>query len=431
MNQTFLVIPHWLFDGRLTVVWLIAGLLIFLWQARLSGWKNAGKSFLPLYVIVAAVIHFVFPRLEIMGFDPMDPSGPMVVQGLAIRGYGVFLMLAILSAIGLAVAGCRRVGVDVEKSLSLCFWIVLAGIAGARVFYVIQKWGSFDGPGGSASLIDLVDMTKGGLVVYGSLVGGGIAALVYMFVSRLPVLKTLDGLAPAMMLGLAIGRIGCLMNGCCYGGECGPHPFGLQFPAGSAPYMDQLYDGSLIGARSVEAKNEKGIRLGQEIDGGSLAERVGLKPGDRFFVIAPEAERIAAAAKHQMNPSGLEVVIESDAGGKQVVALEQVRDRSLPIHPTQIYAAINASLLCLVLWLYSDRKRFVGEVFATLIVVYPVSRFLLEMIRKDEAGVFGTPFTISQLFSMVLLVIGIALYVVLYRRFLFGEPAKSSQSSVA
>ncbi len=431
MKQTFLAIPPWLFDGWLTVGWLIVGLLIFLWQVRDSDWVRAAKDFLPLYLIVAAVIHFVFPLLEITGFNPADPAGPPINMGLAIRGYGVFLMLAILSAVGLVVAGCRREKLDSEKALSFCFWIVVAGIAGARVFYVIQKWGSFEGPGGSPSIIDLVDMTKGGLVVYGSLVGAGVAALFYIPFSRLPVWRTFDALAPAMMLGLAIGRIGCLMNGCCYGGECGDHPFGMQFPAGSAPYMDQLIDGTLFGADSDEAKDEKGIRVGTKIDLGSVAENVGLRAGDRFLVMPPEAGRIAAAAMHQVNPSGLEVVIDSDGTGQKTIAMEVFSDRSLPIHPTQIYAAINAAMLSLILWLLAERRRFVGEVFATMIIVYPVSRFLEEVIRHDEAGIFGTPFTISQWFSMFLLVAGIALYLYLYRKYLFESPTRPTKSSFA
>lgn len=193
--------------------------------------------------------------------------------------------------------------------------------------------------------------------------------------------------------------------------------------------MDQLYDGTLIEAHSVEAGDEKGVRVGTQIDAGSLAEKAGLKTGDRFLVMPPDAGRIAAAAMHLVNPSGLAVVIDSDSAGQTILAMEQLADRSLPIHPTQIYAAINAAMLSLILWLLSDQRRFVGEVFATMIIVYPVSRFLEEVIRHDESGIFGTPFTISQWFSLFLLVAGIVLYLYLYRQRLAGldsMPAKTS-----
>ena len=79
--------------------------------------------------------------------------------------------------------------------------------------------------------------------------------------------------------------------------------------------------------------------------------------------------------------------------------------RSLPIHPTQLYAALDAGLLALVLWLAYPFRRRDGEIFAVLITVHPISRFLLEMIRSDEPGQFGTTLTISQWISLAFLVL--------------------------
>ena len=61
-----------------------------------------------------------------------------------------------------------------------------------------------------------------------------------------------DLLAPGLMIGLAFGRIGCLMNGCCWGGECDQSILGITFPPGSPPYIDQLDRGSLVGMRVQE-----------------------------------------------------------------------------------------------------------------------------------------------------------------------------------
>ena len=68
--------------------------------------------------------------------------------------------------------------------------------------------------------------------------------------------------------------------------------------------------------------------------------------------------------------------------------------------PTQLYAAIDAGLLALVLWFYYPFRRRDGEVFALLITLHPISRFFLEMIRSDEPGQFGTGLTISQWLSL-------------------------------
>ncbi len=75
-------------------------------------------------------------------------------------------------------------------------------------------------------------MAKGGLVVYGAFFGAVAGVLLFVRKHRLPLLAVCDLVAPSMMLGLAIGRIGCLLNGCCFGAVC-DHPWAMRFPAGS------------------------------------------------------------------------------------------------------------------------------------------------------------------------------------------------------
>ena len=77
--------------------------------------------------------------------------------------------------------------------------------------------------------------------------------------------------------------------------------------------------------------------------------------------------------------------------------------RSAPIHPAQLYAAIDAGLLALVLWNFFPYRRRDGEVFALMLTIHPISRFLLEMVRSDEPGQFGTQLTISQWLSIAFL----------------------------
>jgi phosphatidylglycerol:prolipoprotein diacylglycerol transferase len=73
------------------------------------------------------------------------------------------------------------------------------------------------------------------------------------------------------------------------------------------------------------------------------------------------------------------------------------------VHPTQLYSAIDAGLLALVLWLAWPFRRRDGEIFALLITLHPLSRILLEVIRSDEQGFWGTPLTISQWLSLGIL----------------------------
>ena len=89
--------------------------------------------------------------------------------------------------------------------------------------------------------------------------------------------------------------------------------------------------------------------------------------------------------------------------------------RSVPVHATQLYSAIDAGLLALVLWFFFPFRRHDGEVFALLITVHPISRFFLEMIRRDEPGQFGTSLTISQWLSLAILALSVALWIYIER----------------
>ena len=107
---------------------------------------------------------------------------------------------------------------------------------------------------------------------------------------------------------------------------------------------------------------------------------------------------------------------EHSSGERVSWGLHEIPRWTLPLHPTQIFSSINAFLLCLMLWaLYPLRTRD-GQIFATGIGLYAVTRFLLESIRNDEPGRFGTNFTISQLVSFVMLALAIGLFLYTLRQ---------------
>ena len=142
-------------------------------------------------------------------------------------------------------------GVDPEVILSLAFWMILPAIVGARVFYVTEYWFEHYWPvygekGLAALLGAVVNVANGGLVIYGGFFGGVAGLLAFFRKYRVPLLATADLVAPSLMLGLAIGRIGCLLNGCCYGGPC-DLPWAVTFPAGSPAYASQVARGVMYG----------------------------------------------------------------------------------------------------------------------------------------------------------------------------------------
>lgn len=82
----------------------------------------------------------------------------------------------------------------------------------------------------------------------------------------------------------------------------------------------------------------------------------------------------------------------------------------MPLHPAQLYAALDAALLAAVAVAYTPLARRDGEVFALVLTLHPISRILLEIIRVDEQPALGTSLSISQLVSLVLLALAIALW---------------------
>ena len=413
MQQTLFFIPHEWFDGRLLIGWLVLSALIFAWLIFRHGWTADTWSFLPVVGIVAAVIYFVLPQLEVYGVNPTDPAGSFVKLGLAVRGYGVFLCMAIILGVGLILLRCRQAGIEPDQILTLAFWMTICGIAGARILYVVQKSDEFFGKGASLqeTLVGVMDMTKGGLVVYGSLIGGMLAAIIYLRISKLSFSKVADLIVPGMLLGLAIGRIGCLMNGCCYGGICESNLPSLEFPAGSPPYMQQLAYGDLLGMATVQhdADRSKFKRTVTYVDPDGIAGKLGIVVGDHVNVETPDSMRIEFFKKHrEMWTDQREFVlyIESERLGLLTVPIDDIRNRTLPVHPTQVYSAINAGLLAMLLWFFWPIRRFDGQVFALMLVLYSIGRFLLEVVRRDESGLLGTSLTISQWVSVAAIVVG-------------------------
>ncbi len=425
MRQTLFVIPQWLLEGPFLIAWLLLGLILMAWSwyhgtglgLDTNNRKTNALSHLPLIIIGALVIHFLLPNLSIKDVNPKDPLGEMIKVGIAVRGYGLFLLLAIIMGVGVTLWRAATIGIIADRIISLAFVMILGGIAGARLFYVIQKYEDYQNEPTARELIaKILDVTSGGLVVYGSLIGGSLAAWIYCRFHRLRPLVLVDLIAPGMVLGLAIGRIGCLMNGCCYGGICETAGLPqLTFPAGSAPYMQQLIEGDLIGIKSEIKQSEPdqpAIRSIISIEPEGIAAKYPLLPNDRIVIFPPEEKRLRFFKQNpelQDQENKLSTSIYTDRIDEIVLPIDQLPVRSLGTHPTQIYSSIDAFLLFSLIWFYWYLKKNDGEVFALMLIMHGISRFLLEIIRRDESGIFGTTLTISQWISLLLIVLGIVL----------------------
>src|SRR5437870_3141390 len=110
-----------------------------------------------------------------------------------------------------------REGIPPETILDLGPWLIIGAIAGARTLYVITFWRE---QFATKPFPEIFMVQKGGLVYYGGLIGASLAYIIYARRKKLALWKGADVLAPSIALGYFFGRIGCLMNGCCYGRPC-------------------------------------------------------------------------------------------------------------------------------------------------------------------------------------------------------------------
>jgi phosphatidylglycerol:prolipoprotein diacylglycerol transferase len=131
---------------------------------------------------------------------------------LPIYAYGLMLMLAFLAATAIAARLAQERGIPSEYVLDLTAWILVAGIGGARLLYVLLQWGYF-----RDHLSHVFRLWEGGLSFHGGLVGGLLAGLVFCRRRGVSFLRMGDVVAPGLTIGYSIGRIGCFLNGCCYG----------------------------------------------------------------------------------------------------------------------------------------------------------------------------------------------------------------------
>jgi len=143
---------------------------------------------------------------------------------LTVYSYGFMLSLAFLAGLLIILHLSRREGIVAETVLDITVWVVVAAIAGARILYVVLFWGEF-----AHSPVQALMINRGGLVFYGGFIAG---LLVIMWRAKkhgLSLWKVFDLAAPGTAVGYSIARIGCFLNGCCYGIET-EFPAAVQFP---------------------------------------------------------------------------------------------------------------------------------------------------------------------------------------------------------
>jgi phosphatidylglycerol:prolipoprotein diacylglycerol transferase len=349
---------------------------------------------------------------------------PWTPDGIPIYGFGLMLFLTFVACTWLAGRLGRRENIPPERFQDLAIWLFVSGLIGARITYMVQY---------GRPIEEFFQIWQGGIVFYGAFIGGwmGYGLFWYLVLRKLRIStwKLADAVAPALALGLAIGRVGCLLNGCCYGAVAHPDSPQLHFPMLTAPCREMLvprgyqtafgFSIDIMVTREVEVAPSKQYRQEARVaavEPHSAAEAAGLRSGD--LIVAAEGQpihtyedlvRLTLVDWPRGKPDLRLTVLR--AGER--IELPAFTPRSLGLYPTQLYESISMGLLLLVLLSFYPLRRHDGQVLTLFMVCYAVHRYLNESLRDDTTPVaFGL--TLSQNISIGVLAAAVVLEVYLW-----------------
>ncbi|MCI7190560.1 MAG: prolipoprotein diacylglyceryl transferase [Lachnospiraceae bacterium] len=144
---------------------------------------------------------------------------------LTVHGYGLMIGIGVLCCIFMGMKRAKKNGLSEDAVIDIAIWGLLAGFLGAKLLYVIVEWKRF--------LADpLSVLGSEGFVVYGGIIAGVLAAIIYCKRKKLVFLEYFDLCSASIALAQGFGRIGCFLAGCCYGRET-TSSLGIVFPEGS------------------------------------------------------------------------------------------------------------------------------------------------------------------------------------------------------
>ena len=301
---------------------------------------------------------------------------------VTVKSYGLMMVVGFLAAVTVIRLLSRRFTKDPQHITNAALYALIAGVVGARIFFVVHYFDEFRG-----DPLGVFAIWRGGLELLGGVLLAIAVILLYIRYHKLPLRHYLDVLAVGLMAALIFGRIGCLLNGCCYGKPT-ELSWGVRFPYGSFAYRSQIQPDPERG------RAEPHLPLPEEYFG-YFDENQAYTPG-----LKPE---------EQLTP-------------KQKEEVTTGQYRCLPVHPTQIYTSLGAALCTLILygvWRRSQKFEHTGRyplltkpgsVFSLMFVLYGILRFVMELLRDDNPYEIGT-LTVSQLIGTGLVTLGVGLLI--------------------
>jgi phosphatidylglycerol:prolipoprotein diacylglycerol transferase len=309
---------------------------------------------------------------------------------LSLPSYGLMMVIGFLAAVFVMRRLSRDIMANSQFITNASLYALIAGVAGARLFYVVHYFDRF-----RTNLLSVFAVWYGGLEFLGGVVLAILVLLFYLRWHKLSIRRYFDILAIGLMLGLAFGRIGCFLKGDCFGRPT-ESPLAVRFPYGSDVYHSQ------IRPDLKRNRTEPHLKL----------------PAD-FFGYYDSNNRVFYSLKPY-----------EDLTQEQKDMVKSGKYHCLAVHPTQLYSSVNALFLCFILYLFRRRaqsaatskdskKLFArpGCTFSLMFVLYGVTRFLIEYLRDDNPFEYGwwaiyRGGTVSQNISIYMVILGVVLMVI-------------------
>jgi phosphatidylglycerol:prolipoprotein diacylglycerol transferase len=300
--------------GAMLALGFLLAILVGAWRARREGENPDHVYNIGILALLGGVIGARF--FDVVEYSSRYPNWTLgfdLLDGLS----ATWILIGLVGGAVLALGGILPTARWSSKAfwVTIGFWAAVLGLVAGRFGYIQGVRNASAAAGTSdpyAGFIEALKVTSGGLTVYGGLLlATALVALYLVFIRYrhgVNPLKMADITAPSVALGLAFGRMGCFLNGCCYGAPC-DLPWAITWSPGTIPYEAGLHG---------------------------------------------------------------------------------------PIHPAQLYGVLNGLLLFVLLSLAFRHRRRHGQIIGALFGLYAVSRFLLEMLRLDEAKIYMGGLSISQ-----------------------------------
>lgn len=269
----------------------------------------------------------------------------VLISNPHIGSYSALLLLALFGGYLLTRWRAQRLGIRGSHIDNMMLCVAVMSLIGARFF----SWWFYFPPG--SDFWSAMFSTGGGMVFYGGLIFGIGTVLAYGHFAKLVMGNLLDACAPGVALGLALGRIGCFMAGCCWGDLAVSDTVAAKLPSSDLAWQ---------------------VRTFPILSGANVPFAVTFPP--------------EASAWRQHHELGL---------------IPHTAPQSLPVHPVQLYETVLALLLCWMLHRQFRHRKWQGEIAVNLSIGYAAIRFLTEFFRGDNSPIyFGL--TLSQVISILI-----------------------------